>query len=239
MRGTPRPLIAGRLSFAAALLALAVLAALSSRGPSLDAQALSLGDENSWVRVQNLGGQAATVALSFYDPGGVEVASDGCPKANVCGPIEPGFGWSFFQQGYSGLQNGYRGSAFVTSDQPFVALLARDVFKGGVFQIAGDTLKLGRGTSTLYLPVVQNNAGYVSRVSVQNSSDSAPACVEIEYWAEGSAAATAVDPSGPTEGCPNGGALVAPRGTLLRDETNLPVANFECAAIVRAVTTGA
>ena len=102
--------------------------------------------------------------------GGAQVASDACPRTNLCGPIEPGFGWSFFQQGYPELQDGYRGSAFVSADQPFVALLARDVFKGGVFQVAGDTLKLGRGTPTLYLPVVQNNAAYVSRVSVQNSS---------------------------------------------------------------------
>lgn len=234
MRGTPR-----RLVVAAILLSCAFLAAISSRGPALDAQALSLGDENSWVRIQNLGGQAATVDLTFYDLGGSEVAKDACPKTGVCAAIEPGFGWSFFQQGYAELQNGYRGSAFVTSDQPFVALLARDVFKGGVFQIAGDTLKLGRGTSALYLPIVQNNGDYVSRISVQNSSDSAGACVQIEYWAEGSTGVTAVDPPGPTEGCPNGGAQVAPRGTLLRDESNLPVSNFEGAAIVRAVATAA
>lgn len=234
MRGTPRRLIVTLL-----LLVLAAFGALPSRGPALEAQAVSLGDENSWLRIQNLGGQAATVDVSLYDLGGVQVASDACPKTNVCGPIEPGFGWSFFQQSYPELQDGYRGSAFVTADQPFVALLARDVFKGGVFQVAGDTLKLGRGTPTLYLPIVQNNAAYVSRISVQNSSDSADACIQIEYWAEGAAGMTAIDPPGPTAGCPNGGARVAPRGTLLRDETNLPIANFEGAAIVRSLATGA
>ncbi len=184
---------------------------------------LSLGEENSWLRIQNLGGQPATVDLAFYDLQGNKVASDGCPKSNVCEPIGPGLGWSFFQQGYSELADGYRGSAFVTSDQPFVALLARDVFKGGQFQIAGDTLKLGRGTPVLYLPIVQNNAQYASRISVQNSSDASDACVQIEYWAEGSVAVTAIDPPGPTAGCPNGGVRVPPRGTLLRDETSLPV----------------
>lgn len=219
------------------LVVAAALAALVSAGPGLDAQSLSLGDENSWIRVQNLGGDPAMVDVTFYDLAGNEVATDGCPTAG-CGPIAPGFGWSFFQQGYAGLQDGYRGSAFVTADQPFVALLARDVFKGGQFQIAGDTLKLGHGTSMLYLPIVQNNAQYVSRISVQNSSDGADACVQIEYWAEGSSAATATDPPGPTPGCPGGGARVPAHGTLLRDESNLPVSNFEGAAIVRALSTG-
>ena len=233
MRAAPR-----RLTSIPVLVALAVLAASVSGGPSLDAQSVSLGEENSWLRVQNLGGQAATVDLTLYDLNGGKVASDGCPKAGVCEAIAPGFGWSFFQQGYGELPDGYRGSASVTSDQPFVALLARDVFKGGQFQIAGDTLKLGRGTPTLYLPIVQNSAQYVSRISVQNSSDTSDACIQIEYWAEGAATVTAIDPPGPTEGCPNGGARVPPRGTLLRDETNLPVSNFEGAAVVRALATG-
>ncbi len=232
------PALPHRLVLLSSLFALAVLAAFASGGPGLDAQSLSLGEENSWLRIQNLGGQPATVDLAFYDLQGNKVASDGCPKSNVCEPIGPGLGWSFFQQGYSELTDGYRGSAFVTSDQPFAALLARDVFKGGQFQIAGDTLKLGRGTPVLYLPIVQNNAQYASRISVQNSSDASDACVQIEYWAEGSAAVTAIDPPGPTAGCPNGGVRIPPRGTLLRDETSLPVTNFEGAAIVRALNTG-
>jgi hypothetical protein len=231
-RGSPR-----RLAFISLLLAIAGLAAVTSAHPALEAQSLGLGEENSWVRIQNLGGAAATVDLAFYDRAGNEVGKDGCPRSGVCDAIAPGFGWSFFQQSDSALPAGYRGSAFVTSDQPFVALLARDVFKGGVFQIAGDTLKLGRGTSELYLPVVQDNDQYVSRISVQNSSDSAGACVQVEYWAEGSSSATAVEPPGSTADCPNGGEWVPPRGTLLRDETNLPVSSFEGAAIVRAVAT--
>lgn len=210
---------------------------LLSARPPLDAQSLSLGEENSWIRVQNLGGEPATVDVTFYDVSGKEVAKDGCPNGG-CGAIEPGFGWSFFQQGSGSLPGGYRGSAFVTADQPFVALLARDVFKGGQFQIAGDTLKLGHGTSVLYLPIVQNNGSSVSRISVQNASDGADACVQIEYWAEGASSVTAVDPPGPTAGCPNGGQRLAGHATMLRDETNLPVFNFEGAAIVRALATG-
>lgn len=219
------------------LIAVVALGALASMRPALEAQSLGLGDENSWIRVQNLGGQPAKVDVTFYDLAGNAVAKDGCPDGG-CGAVEPGFGWSFFQQGWGGLGSGYRGSGFVTADQPFVALLARDVFKGGQFQIAGDTLKLGHGTPTLYLPVVQNNAAYVSRISVQNSSDGADACVQIEYWAEGASSVTAVDPPGPTTGCPGGGQRVPAHGTLLRDESNLPAANFEGAAIVRAVATG-
>ncbi|MGE0228001.1 MAG: hypothetical protein AB7I38_05480 [Dehalococcoidia bacterium] len=231
-RGLPR-----RVTLVPLILVVAACSAFAYARPALDAQSLSLGEENSWIRVQNLGGEAASVDVTFYDRDGNVVAEDGCPDGG-CGPIEPGFGWSFFQQGFGGVAEGYRGSAFVTADQPFVALLARDVFKGGQFQIAGDTLRLGQGTSTLYLPVVQNHTGYVSRISVQNSSETADACVRIEYWAEGASSATAVDPPGPTSGCPDGGARIPARGTLVRDETNLPVTNFEGAAIVRAVTTG-
>lgn len=215
-----------------------MLAAFASRGRPLGAQSLDLGEENSWIRIQNVGSTAATVDLAFYDLTGSKVASDGCPRADQCGPIEPGSGWSFFQQGYGGLPDGYRGSAFVNVDQPFVALLARDVFKGGKFQIAGDTLRLGRGTSMAYLPFVESNDQQVSRISVQNTSDNAEACVEIRYWAQGASSVTAVDPPGPTAGCPNGGELVPPRGTLLRDEHNLPVSGFDGSAVVVTYATG-
>ena len=234
----PLPARAPRLialaAFAAAALALAALDA----APRSEAQPLDLGEENSWLRVQNVGGRAATVGIDFYDLGGGVVGSDGCPLADGCRALAPGFGWSFFQQGYPPLGDGYRGSAYVTVDQPFVALLARDVFRDGLFRIAGDTLRLSVGSPAQYAPIVQRSPEYVSRLSIKNTSDEHPACFEIVYFSEGVPGAAAVDPPAPTPGCPRGGELVPPRGTLLRDERSLPVPEgFDGAAFVRSLPT--
>ena len=219
-------------------LALTFVALLAVGGRDTQAQPVDLGEENSWIRIQNLGGLPAEIDISFYDLAGREVATDSCPSANGCGALPPGFGWSFFQQGLAGLDTGYRGSAFVTVDQPFVALLARDVFKDGAFQISGDSLRLGTSSSQLFAPIVQNNARYVSRLSVENTSDTSDACVEIRYYRLGRLEPATVDPPGPTTGCPLGGHLVPPRGTLLRDEHNLPVAaDFDGSAVVRMLDT--
>ncbi len=227
-----------RLRLVLAVAAAAVVAAAVTDAPQLGAEALELGDENSWIRIQNVGMRPATIDISFYDIDGSEVSTDGCPRADRCVELPPGFGWSFFQQGFEGLSDGYRGSAFVTVDQPFVSLLARDVFKDGAFQIAGDTLRLGTGSSTQYAPIVQNTSTYVSRISVENGSDEADACIEISYYHEDALQPAAVDPPGPTPGCPAGGTLVLARGTLLRDEQSIPVpAGFDGSAVARTYDT--
>src|SRR5262245_41300482 len=105
--GASRPgmhsLVIPRRPLAALALALLVaVAGLTAQQPPLAAQALTLGDENSWVRIQNVGAKPATVDLTFFDGAGAKVASDGCPKAGQCATIAPGVGWSFFQQGFSG-----------------------------------------------------------------------------------------------------------------------------------------
>ena len=238
LRPTARSRTRYSIALAALLGATVVLAALASDARRGEAQPLDLGEENSWLRIQNVGRRAATVQIEFYDLDGAPTGSDHCPRAGGCASLAPGFGWSFFQQGYTPLGEGYRGSAFVTVDQPFVALLARDVFKDGLFQIAGDTLRLGIGSPTQYAPLVQRSAEYVSRLSVENTSDSREACFQIVYYAEGAGSPAALDPPGPTAGCPQGGWLVAPRGTLLRDEHSLPVLEgFDGAAVVQSFAT--
>ena len=232
-------LLLARPRVALLLLVCTVTAAQAAGGRHLGAQALELGDENSWIRIQNVGGRAARIDISFYDAAGVELATDTCPLADGCAELPPGFGWSFFQQGFEGLPEGYRGSAYVTVDQPFVTMLARDVFKDGAFQIAGDTLRLGPDSPVQYAPIVQNTFTHVSRLSIQNTSDELDACVEIRYYQEGALRPAAVDPPGPTAGCPRGGLLVAARGTLTRDEHDLPVpAGFDGSAVVRTYDTG-
>ena len=231
-RPTGRPAVTWLLLVSVALAALA-----SSRTP-LAAQSALLGDENSWVRVQNVGDRASTVDLTFFDASGRRVATDGCPKVNACPAIRPGSGWSFFQQGYDGLPVGYRGSAVLKSDQPFVGLLARDAFKGGLFQIDGDTLRLGRGTAGMAFPVVQHTDTWVSRISIENTSETRDACVEIRYWAQGQGTIAAIDPPAPGAGCPQGGTRLVPHETLLRDERNLTVPfGFDGSAQVRTYDT--
>lgn len=225
---------------AVALAAVVAVAVLAAQRPALAAQALSLGDENSWLRIQNVGARPATVDVTFFDAAGSKLATDGCPKAGLCPAIAPGVGWSFFQQGFDGLHVGYRGSALVKADQPFVGLLARDAFKGGLFQIDGDTLRLGRGTAGMAFPFVHNTDQYVSRITIQNTSDTADACVELRFWAQGQGAAMAIDPPAPAAGCPQGGTRLVPHATLVRNETSLPVPfGFDGSALVKTYDTAA
>ena len=220
----------------AALVLTVLLAAVAGSTPG-EAQRVGLGEENSWLRIQNVGVQHAEIDIEFFDKDGAAVARDFCPRDDGCSALLPGFGWSFFQQGYRPLEAGYRGSASVTVDQPFVALLARDVFKAGLFQIGGDSLRLSVGSQAQYAPIVQNTAEYVSRLSVANLSDEHAACFQILYYDEGSTEPI-VDPPGRTAGCSAGGWLVAPRGTLLRDEHDLPVPmGFDGSAVIVAVRT--
>jgi hypothetical protein len=225
---------------AALVTAFALATAVLSDGGSLAAQPLDLDTENSWVRIQNVGTSPATIELRFYDEAGTELAIDRCPQEGVCGALRPGSGRSFFQQGFDDLPLGYRGSAYVTVDQPFVSLLARDAFKAGLFQISGDALFNDTATTEIYTPIVQNTDEYVSRLSIENPSDEHDACIEIRYYPQGSTTPAVVDPPGATAGCPQGGHRVPPRGSLVRDEHSLPVPlGFDGAAVVHAIPTAA
>ena len=130
-RPTRRRRVSIILPFVAAAL-LAVAAFGSNELPSLhprveDASAslysttYTFGTENSWVRVQNIGGSPASVTVSYYNEAGQLLGQDGCPSGS-CGAIGPGQGWTFFQSQQPQLPFGYRGSAVVESDQPIVAL---------------------------------------------------------------------------------------------------------------------
>jgi hypothetical protein len=222
----------------APLLVLAVIAA-GVGVQSLRAQPVSLPVENSWIRIQNVGTSAATIQLDFYDENGELQASDGCPEVDGCAELRPGFGWSFFQQSLDELDPGYQGSAFVTVDQPFVAMLARDTFlSNGSFQIGGDALRLGNAGGKQYLPIVENTSANVSRITIENSSDSVAACVRVRYYAPGSGQVVASDPASGTAGCSAGGRRLEPRATLVFDEQNLPVPlGFDGAAVVETYRT--
>jgi hypothetical protein len=221
------------------LAVLLLLFVLPGDGERSSAHFLDPGVENSWIRIQNVGGVAATAEVSFYNLGGDAVTKERCPTADRCAGIAPGRGWSFFQEGATALEKGYRGSAFLNIDQPFVAMLAKDVFRGRDFEIGGDSLRLGGGSSTQYAPLVDNTESVATRISVQNTSSNSEACFELTFYAPGSGTPVAVDPPGATSGCPNGGHLVRPRGTLLRDYDSLPVPRgFQGSAVIRSRATG-
>ncbi|MGE3961023.1 MAG: hypothetical protein AB7F65_05015 [Dehalococcoidia bacterium] len=212
-------------------------------GDPAASQALSLGDENSWIRIQNVGTQPSAIEIGFYDSAGARVATDSCPKSGVCGELEPGFGRSFFQQTLTELPDGYRGSAYVSADQPFVAMLARDVLRtDGEFQIAGDALRLGPGASSHVLPWVVNSVGFSSRIVVQNTSADNGTCVQIVYYDGGQTQPTLVDPQTPSQQCAGGGFFLGPNASWVRDETSIPVrVGFDGSALVttRPVSGGA
>lgn len=203
------------------------------------AQSVALGDENSWLRIQNVGVDPALIEIDFHNADGSLEATDGCPQEGVCDALRAGSGRSFFQQTLDDLSPGYRGSGFVTSDQPFTALLARDVIRpDGTFQIAGDSLLLGGGVPEHYLPWVVNDEEHVSRIVVENTSEDLAACVEIVYYSQGSLSEGVTDPPSPSAGCPDGGVLVGPRATLLRDEDSIGAPfGFDGSARVRTYRT--
>ena len=82
-----------------ALLAAAFALASLADAPRSEADPLNLGEENSWLRVQNIGGRAASVEVEFFDLSGESVATDRCPRVGGCEALEPGYGWSFFPAG--------------------------------------------------------------------------------------------------------------------------------------------
>lgn len=238
-----RGLLHVRSRFAQLVLATALLAVILSAGArsaghppaagAANVQTFSIGVENSWIRVQNVGVSPATVTVSYHDAGGRQVAQDTCPSAN-CPALGPGGGWTFFLAQQAGLPAGYEGSAVVESDQPIVALQAKDVRRGDDYSIGGDTTSIATSDSRLFLPLIANHDGpeqnWNGRFAVQNLSSDVTACVTLTYLANAQDAEIAWDPYKPgtrnpakLAGCPNGGRPLAPQGTLLRDPSTFGV----------------
>lgn len=218
--------------------ALALGAVPRSGGPAGPAEpagalAYAFGVENSWIRVQNIGAVPTNPQVDYYDEKGRLVASDVCPKAYVCPTLQPGEGWTFFQSQNPGLPGGFRGSATITSEQPVVALQAKDVIRSGRFSIAGDTTTPSEGTHVIYLPLVASqdgpDRGWNSRFVVQNLGDT-PACVTLTYFSNYTDGPVLYDPYDPAEkrprrlsGCPKGGRPIEPGGSLFRDSQTMGV----------------
>lgn len=211
---------------------------------TLSAARYSFGAENSWIRVQNIGLENANVEVDYFDEQGKLAGKDLCPSPS-CPTLFPGSGWTFFQRDNAVLPRGFQGSAVVSTDQPIVALLAKDVFRGDRFSIAGDTVTTGPGSHQLFLPLTAKRDGaradWNGRFAVQNMSDTVQACVTITYLSNytddevawdpyrppppGSSTGTPTPGAGRLPGCPNGGMPLPPRGTIFRDPDTMIVPN--------------
>jgi hypothetical protein len=219
----------------AAITGLSLLIVVSSppEGVARATTAYSFGVENSWIRVQNIGNQNATVEVDYFDEQGRIAGKDTCPSP-TCPELFPGSGWTFFQRDNPNLPPGFQGSAVVSTDQPVVAIMAKDVFRGPNFSIAGDTVTTGPGSHRLFLPLTAKRDGpmgdWQGRFALQNMSDTVTACVTITYLSNYTDGEVAWEPYRPgasgvarLPGCPNGGMPLPPRATLFRDPDTMPV----------------
>ncbi|HLC29864.1 MAG TPA: hypothetical protein VJM51_03685, partial [Dehalococcoidia bacterium] len=77
--------------------------------------AYTFGVENSWIRVQNIGQDYASVQVDYYDENGVFAGRDVCPTPGICPALAPGSGWTFFTRDNPSLPLGFQGSAVITT----------------------------------------------------------------------------------------------------------------------------
>lgn len=220
--------------FIVGLIASASLLASRQGEPVTANTGYSFGTENSWIRLQNIGSFDADVQLDYYDEDGRLAGTDTCPSS-TCPPMYPGSGWTFFQGENTTLPQGFAGSSVISTDQPVVAVLAKDVRRGGKFSIAGDTLETGPGSHRFYLPVTGKydgpNKDWSGRFAIQNMSDSVTACVTITYLSNYTDSEVAWEPYRPSQApgssafadCPNGGMPLKPRATILKYPENMAV----------------
>lgn len=229
VRGLHRP---WKVYVGVAVLFLVLLSAGGNPRPA--EAAYTFGIENSWVRVQNIGQEYASVQVDYYDENGVFAGRDICPTPGVCPALAPGSGWTFFTRDNLSLPTGFKGSAVITTDQPIAAILAKDVFRAEAFLIAGDSVTVGAGSHRLYLPLVSNQDGpfkdWNGRFVIQNLSDTTTACVTITYLSNYTDSEVHWDPYRPTDssaarqpGCPQGGRSLPPRGSIFRDPETMGV----------------
>ena len=130
--------------------------------------------------------------------------------------IGPGQGWTFFQEDNPQLPAGYKGSAVVESDQPIVALQAKDVRRNGAFMVDGDTttIRAGRARCTCRsspTATARRTTGTAAS-RCRTSATPSTACVTLTYLSNNTDGEIAWDPYKPgaknapkQPGCPNGG----------------------------------
>lgn len=193
----------------------------------------SLHNENSWIRIQNMGSADATIEIRYMNESGQIVASQTCPTWGLCPAIAPGAGFTFAESQNPALPSGFIGSAVITSDQPIAVLLAKDADgSNGYYEAAGDTVSLNAGSDKLFLPLVINRDGWAqnwdSRFAIENMG-STTACATLVYTSNANDAEVHRDPgpgATPQPNCPKGGIAIAPGGTLFRSFLTMGVGPY-------------
>ncbi len=153
--------------------------------------------ENTNAVAQNNGSAPSTIAMDIYTPAGVLVQG----ASQVFTSVPVGATRVFIQALNTGLAPGFRGVGVISSDQPFDAILARDIENNSTFAKSYSLHNAyATGGSLVTLPYISNNlAGLFStRFAIANTGASV-ACVTIAYAFDGGGGFTDNGPGG--SGC--------------------------------------
>lgn len=139
--------------------------------------AIISGKENTSAIVQNRGAATAAIAMDIYTEGGLLVPAAGQVKTGV-----PSGGSRNFPQGSNaGLATNFRGVGVISSDQPFNALLVRDIKDSNGQKSYSTVSPSSAGSTKVALPFLMNNlGGRHTRFTLANTGSST-ACVTIVY----------------------------------------------------------
>ncbi|HEY4669062.1 MAG TPA: hypothetical protein VIH05_04730, partial [Tepidiformaceae bacterium] len=209
-RFRPRVLVAalaGSLFLSASVLNVQARPDTPFAGPAPFASQFSIqpaiisGKENTSAIVQNRGASNAAIAMDVYTEGGLLVPAAGQVKTGV--PV--GGSRNFAQGSNAGLSTNFRGVGVISSDQPFNALLVRDIKDSNGQKSYSIVSPNSAGSTKVALPFLMNNRyGRHTRFTLANAGSSV-ACVSIEYSFPPAAAkepVVAVGPGG--DGCAAG-----------------------------------
>ncbi len=197
---------------------------------------ISTGRQNTFIQLMNVGQQPSTVVVDYYKDDGTFVAED--PPATVAanGPL------SIFQSTNNRLPPGFFGTAVISSDQPFRAVITTNVQDGNQISLGAENIPT-HGAVVQYLPTVQKNFfGMQTMVLVQNLDDQQAACVRV-LLRSNRGDGQQIDYQDPalqgSPDCPNAGNRVAPHGQLTMAPEDLPATVFSGAATVVSLQNSA
>jgi hypothetical protein len=126
----------------------------------------------SGEQVQNVGTSTANVVISAYASGGAQIYQNTTSLAT-------GASVTFIPSNFSGMPNGFIGSAIVSSDQPIKAIVNVTNQLAGAFGVAGGKAAAQyQGTESaataLYFPLAKNNRfGKTTAFYIQNAGTAA------------------------------------------------------------------
>jgi len=128
--------------------------------------------------VQNVGGAVANIVVTAYD-------SASATTFTSSQSLAAGASFTFLPSHFSGMTNGFKGSAVVSSDQPIKAIVNVTNKESGSLGVAGGKAAAQyQGTEsadvTLYFPLVKNNRfGKTTAFYIQNAGTAAASVTAV------------------------------------------------------------